>query len=71
MNILTVGMNLRNDAERTVMEPPLKVREVFYNYYVSLTNILGYNVANLLPKLIMQCMLTTNNIVIIEKTVSQ
>ena len=52
------------------MEPPLKARDVFYDYYASLTNILGYDAENLLAELIAQRVLTTNDKVIIEKTVS-
>ena len=58
------------------MEPasklaPLRAREVFYNHYASLTNIiLGYGVENLLPELIAQRVLTVNDKVVIEKTVS-
>ena len=52
------------------MEPPLKARDVFYDYYASLTNILGYDAENLLADLITQRVLTTNDKVVIEKTVS-
>ena len=52
------------------MEPPLRAREVFYNHYASLTNILGYDVENLLPELIAQRVLTVNDKVTIEKTLS-
>ena len=58
------------------MEPasklaPLRAREVFYSHYASLTNIiLGYGVENLLPELIAQRVLTVNDKVVIEKTVS-
>ena len=53
-----------------MMEPSLKAREVFYNHYASLTNILGYDVENLLPELIAQRVLTFNDKVTIEKTLS-
>ena len=52
------------------MDPPSKAREVFYNYYANLTNILGHDVDDLLPELISQRVLTVNDKVIIEKTVS-
>ena len=52
------------------MEPPLRAREVFYNHYASLTNILGYDVENLLPELIAQRVMTIDDKVTIEKTLS-
>ena len=52
------------------MEPPLKAREVFYDYYASLTDVLGSDAENLLPQLISQRVLSTNDKVVIEKTVS-
>jgi len=52
------------------MDPPSKARESFYNHYASLTNILGYDADNLLPELISQRVLTVNDKVVIEKTVS-
>lgn len=52
------------------MDPPLKARDVFYNYYANLTDILGHDVENLLPNLISQRVLTINDKVVIEKTVS-
>ena len=52
------------------MEPPLKAREVFYDYYASLTNVLGVDAENLLPDLISQRVMTTNDKVVIEKTLS-
>ena len=51
-----------------MMEPPL--REIFYNHYAILTHVLEYDVENLLPQLISQRVLTINDKVIIEKTVS-
>ena len=45
-------------------------REAFINHYASLTNILGYDVENLLPELVEQHILTVNDKVLIEKTVS-
>ena len=52
------------------MEPPIRARDVFYNYYASLTNILGYDVDNLLPELIAQRVISVNDKIIIEKTMS-
>ena len=52
------------------MEPPLKAKDVFKEYYAKLTNILGHDVDNLLPELIVQDVLTINDKVIIEKTLS-
>ena len=52
------------------MDRPLLAREVFYNHYASLTNILGHDVENLLPELIGQRVLTVNDKVVIEKTLS-
>ena len=58
-------------AERKeVMDRPPIAREVFYNHYANLTNILGYDVENLLPELIAQRVLTINDKVVIEKTAS-
>ena len=45
-------------------------RDAFYNHYASLTSILGCDVENILPELIAQRILTVNDKVIIEKTVS-
>lgn len=53
-----------------MMEKPPKSREVFYNYYAELTNILGHGVDSLLPHLIAQRVLSINDSVVIEKTVS-
>ena len=52
------------------MDWPLLAREVFTNHYATLTNILGHDVENLLPELMAQRILTVNDKVIIEKTVS-
>ena len=52
------------------MEPPLKAREVFYDYYASLTNVLGIDAENLLPELISHRVMTPNDKIVIEKTVS-
>ena len=56
------------------MEPPLKAQETFYDYYASITNVLGYNLGNdpeyLLSKLISQRVMTTNDKIVIDKAVS-
>ena len=66
-------MGLKTDgyAKRTVvMEPPIKTRDIFYNYYADLTSVLGFDVENLLPQLIGQRILTNNDAEIIRKTAS-
>ena len=71
---MIVGLNTDDDAKRTVygsmMEPPTRARDIFYNYYANLTSVLGYDVENLLPQLIGQRVLSNNDAEIIRKTVS-
>ena len=52
------------------MEPRIRATDVFYNYYAWLTNILGYDVDNLLPELITQRVISVNDKIRIEQTVS-
>ena len=52
------------------MDAPSKAREAFYNHYANLTNTLGCDMENLLPELVSQRILTINDKVVIEKTMS-
>lgn len=51
-------------------ESSSRARDVFYNHYATLTSVLGNDVENLLPQLIAERVLTTNDQAIIVKTIS-